>query len=453
MKYLALFALIVCVSYGLVIIDPTSDSGKFFLSPRITWIGKGWDGDLIAEIVPSTVTNKTGRIVLQDIRVIHRGVDQEYLATQAMEEGGIALITALKLPTNLPGFGEYVRTGVSVSMITIPAFEMSQTDTLFVLNLTDYGPVIVNVTNNDHNYWSQVLGNQGFMVSFSVILGSIGLVCISLASYKLALLFLHYGVRSRLLVSTVLIFDLIGNLVRFVYVSVDPLFSRAIYYFLGGQILITLSIPFTLASTLLISLYWREVTVRNNVRVLNFLLKLRWPFWGLVVPMLAIELTTSTLRGLGYPFFTVQLIDGAMYLIVSIFVTVLFLYGGTRVLKALHMLPSSTRTKKISKTTKRLMMSAIFQIIFILMIIIGGITPAMYINGYSFYFIWFIAFLTLYGISFSQIIAFRVPGKPRTRSTRTSTNSNGELSNRSSSKPSKSIIQTSDQPEHTTSVT
>jgi len=287
------------------------------------------------------------------------------------------------------------------------------------LNLTDYGSVVVNLTANDPNFWLKVIGDNGVMVPFSIILGSIGLVCLSLASYKLIKLFTIPGSSSRMLVKTVLVFDIIGNLVRFVYVTIDPFSCRLLFNFLSTQILVTLSIPFTKKNKQKISLYWADVTSKNNVLVLDFLQRFKWVFWGLCIPMIAIELTTSTLRGSGYPFFIWQVVDGAMYICVSIFVTVLFLYGGMKVLNTFKKMPNE-RSTSTAKTTKRLMMSSIFQIVLILMLIIGGVTPALYINPWSFYFIWFIGFLTLYGISLTQILAFRLP-TPEINSSKLST--------------------------------
>jgi len=414
---IVLCSLLACIAHGLVVIEPVP--GQYYPSPRIPWIAKGWDSVLIAELVPSTSSNKTDRIVLQDIRVTQRGVLQETLAIQSMQEGALAVITATRLPTKYPGNGAFVITGQDISHVTIPAFEMLKTDTLYLLNLTDYGSVVVNLTANDPNFWLKVIGDNGVMVPFSIILGSIGLVCLSLASYKLIKLFTIPGSSSRMLVKTVLVFDIIGNLVRFVYVTIDPFSCRLLFNFLSTQILVTLSIPFTLASTLLISLYWAEVTSKNNVLVLDFLQRFKWVFWGLFIPMIAIELTTSTLRGSGYPFFIWQVVDGAMYICVSIFVTVLFLYGGMKVLNTFKKMPNE-RSTSTAKTTKRLMMSSIFQIVLILMLIIGGVTPALYINPWSFYFIWFIGFLTLYGISLTQILAFRLP-TPEINSSKLST--------------------------------
>jgi len=76
-------------------------------------------------------------------------------------------------------------------------------------------------------------------------------------------------------------------------------------------------------------------------------------------------------------------------------------------------MPSDNQTKKTASTTKRLMISSIFQIAFIIVIIIGGVTPTMFINGYSFYLVWFILYLILDAISITQIIAFRIPSKPK----------------------------------------
>jgi len=74
---------------------------------------------------------------------------------------------------------------------------------------------------------------------------------------------------------------------------------------------------------------------------------------------------------------------------------------------------ASERSMATAVTTKRLMTSAIFQMVLIVIVVIGGVTPAMYINPWAFYFIWFIGYLSLYGISLTQILAFRSPTPDR----------------------------------------
>jgi len=352
--------------------------------------------------------------VLQDLRHVAVHPIFEHVVKKEWENGALAVISTLPIKTRYPGFGQYVRYGIDVSMVTIPAFELTLTEANYLLNLSDYNyTIIVNITNNDFNYWQEVLGSNAAMVPFSLILGLVTFCCTVVAFTKLVIT-IHNTDCSLSLGKFVLVLEVIGNLIRLIYVTVDPIFSRTTMNFVTGQIFITLSTPFTLSSTLLISLYWREVTLRSNVTAINFLKKFRWLFWGIFLPMLVMQITTSTLNAIGFPISVMVVIIGAVYVIISVSVTILFIFGGLKVLESLNRFASpNKKARKLVTTTKRLMFSSIFQVSFALLVIIGAVGGAFWTNPWSFYTLWFLIFLTLSGVSLTQILAFRITSRHR----------------------------------------
>jgi len=57
----AAIALLVHLSYGMIILDPPQNAGQYMDCPRLTWIDNEWTGNLVGELVPSTTLNSTGK--------------------------------------------------------------------------------------------------------------------------------------------------------------------------------------------------------------------------------------------------------------------------------------------------------------------------------------------------------------------------------------------------------
>ena len=92
-------------------------------------------------------------------------------------------------------------------------------------------------------------------------------------------------------------FVLISFLVRFVF-CIDAFSFHGLYPSSFIVILMELTIPFFLMSSLLIVLYWHEIMIDSSLKVSPFITKLRIPFYVLSGVVLAVHAIRMVLMGL-----------------------------------------------------------------------------------------------------------------------------------------------------------
>jgi hypothetical protein len=84
--------------------------------------------------------------------------------------------------------------------------------------------------------------------------------------------------------------------VRLIYVSTDPIYTGRFYVGYESHMMVTITYPIDVITTLLIALYWGEILQRKQARVSAFLKNLKIPFWIASVVLVGLELTVSALR-------------------------------------------------------------------------------------------------------------------------------------------------------------
>jgi hypothetical protein len=101
--------------------------------------------------------------------------------------------------------------------------------------------------------------------------------------------------------------------------------------------MITIHWPLAFITTLSISLYWQELLSASRVRVANFVQKLRIPFIVISLFIIAIEISSSSLRAVRAANLGVlTTITGVIYAVVMVGLSIFFFVAGVMVLKKLR---------------------------------------------------------------------------------------------------------------------
>lgn len=101
----------------------------------------------------------------------------------------------------------------------------------------------ISVDSKDKNLWLQAFNSIGLILLYRVGLAAFGLVCIVLAVQRLYSLFNQNDLLP--VPGYILVVELITNLVRFLYYTVDPVFSSGIFPSFLSRYLITMTVPWS----------------------------------------------------------------------------------------------------------------------------------------------------------------------------------------------------------------
>jgi hypothetical protein len=333
------------------------------------------------------------------------------------------------------------------------------------------GNLTVTVEPGDFNMW-RYIRRGWFLVVFSIVSSLTGLVITSLALAKLIAYIRIFGFELSI-AQTSLAIHAVVNMYRLIYSAVDPLYAGRYLDGFAAHSLPTLTWPFPIITTLLISLYLRELlskmTMKGNVRIANFLTNMRIPFIIISIVLLGLEVATSALRATRASTLNVlTFIVAAAYFICASSMAVFFIVTGSRVvgqqLRAAALRNGSTsdavkgkpRKSKVRwsfKAVKYILVAAGFLLLFCLSLIGLAITvrcsltisvPAkimshsecplqpLFYHPIGHYTVWTMVWVSLYGISFAQIAAFKTPSIYDSRS-KMSSKVNSRLSSRAGS--------------------
>lgn len=245
--------------------------------------------------------------------------------------------------------------------------------------------------SGDFNMWRHIRRGW-YMILFSVIFGLVGLFITSLALAKLIVYIRVFGFELSIAQTSLAIHAAV-NMYRFIYVSVDPVYAGRWFNGTVAHSLSTVTWPFPIITTLLVSLYLRELlsklTMKGNVRISNFLTNMRIPFIILSVVVLGLEAGNSGLRASRASTLNVlTYIVAAVYVSTSALMAGFFIYTGSRVvaqqMRASTLRESSNNTsgKKKSKSKARwtfkairyILLAAGFLVLYCIALICLGIT-------------------------------------------------------------------------------
>lgn len=248
-------------------------------------------------------------------------------------------------------------------------------------------------------------------------------------------------------INGVLILETIGGLLRVIYWVVDPLGSRGIWSDPARDVWHTISFPFGIAATLMLTLYWHETVSRSSLKFSWSIERLKIPSYILVAIVFLVELVIDILLLTRTPVNNLPIINSVTYVIIAFGLAVFFIITAARVLFQLVNLSSfktaSMSESKSSKPTKlsrkleqlgpvaiKLMITAFCWLCIVATGIVAttdgfdALIPT-YFCGVWFSIHYFMSFKAL-----STVLALRVP-----RSLSSTTNNSSKTSNSSSAMP------------------
>jgi hypothetical protein len=334
----------------------------------------------------------------------------------AQEKGAIGVILSYsQFFQDSPGAMMYYEwdMGRYSDLLTIPMVEinltswdviasyMQQAQTDPTMNLT------FSFDHTDINSW-EVEMTSGWLISFSVVLGSFGLLTAALALVELITFVRNDGglVGSVQIVSLLSI--IFGSLWRGIYCAMSPFVSRWVYAADTEDVFLSTSIPFTICPIFLVSLYQHELlTGKMKTDVNRFLGKLKLTFFIIVGLVFAMEITLSVLRGLTIGGAAVVAANIVIYVAICFTFFVLFLVTSVRLLVQVSRLDSS-KIEKHASPLRRLtiwliassLAMAYLIISLLLLVMIGNNSPHQWTVT------WFNIYLSLYAVSLSHVVLY-----------------------------------------------
>jgi hypothetical protein len=350
-----------------------------------------------------------GNIILSCF--IGRGTTEDQIRSQ-IGRGIIGYINCARF-SRFPGILENLRDGSDISEINIPVWDAAYKDIEKIINYmqsdTDNITVIIEVGFEDPNPWMEAFNSGAFPV-ISAFLGGYALVVVALAIWKLSLFIRAFGPQ-RSIPQVCLWIELFANLERAIYLAVDPWFCRGIFPLAASHILYTISLPATPATSLLITLYWKELLTNQKSKTVTFLDKAQIPFYVAVSIIWAFEFTIAVLRSVGEgPLATLVTIISVFYGVALLFTSIFFFIYGDRLLKTLNSTKSrvqSEKTKSKYSAIKLLFASAACQLGVVLFLIFNATDYAFYpfglVGGNT------AGFIMVISTAFFKVLAFSVP--------------------------------------------
>jgi len=354
------------------------------------------------------------------------------LALWAQEVNAVAL---LRISSGLPGhestvvhsFADFNR----AKQLGVVALEVQRDVVEQLLSIPDVEVVL----NDTENPWDEFYATSWIAVQ---LVNAFSNLCVTVFAVVRWTAFSMYSDRFKKFRTALLVICIEGfaSWLRAIYAAIDPLWSRMILSFQGGRILLSLSVPVTWIGSVLLFLAWSDLsnaslglkrtktsflTTRSRVFLLLF-----------TVMLFSIDIIFSTMASLGIS----NEVQVATLLIgiVNVIVAFIFIVQGLKVRNLLkvvqnnktqfsnHSEPGEQRrrgfasciikpTDEANLMTRRLFITAALMILSTTAILLSGL------DSFSMHparraFIFSTLFLSLAGLSFVKILAFRLPKQP-----------------------------------------
>lgn len=308
-----------------------------------------------------------------------------------------------------PGRHMFLIDGSGSSDFIIPISQMKRREWLEVEEFFTEMPFInVTITSEEGNQWRDLFEGVGMLVG-QIIMSAATLFAVILAAYKLHLYRIYGETGLRWNVSQVTLWlEIISNSLRFLHVAVDPLGCRKVLTYFGHNSLERMSLPFTLAASLLIVFFWYELMKKPTGKIHSFLYKLKIPFYILIGVLLALQAITVSVAVTTWTSFQMDLLIIILYVILTSFIMVFYLITGVRLLK--HLKPNENKvdvnnnSKHLLQTTRLLLGSAGCLFAFV---VIEIVHVSMDLSAEEYVLFFFLYYGALTAASITQILAFQ----------------------------------------------
>jgi hypothetical protein len=418
----------------LIISSPDSIEGSYTAYPiiyRFNFRNETIDG----EIVLANSSDVTDKIALVEY------FRAEYL-TQIRDQqnrGARAVIISAP-PLFGPGQASYVLDGSSEEGVTLSAWHVSYADYAKMAEVLLKFPnetVSATLNPNGENPWKHT--NDTWMIFVQISLTLFTVANLSLAIWRLVEHVKADGCHTRL-PQACLGLIITGNIIRLIYVAVDPLWSRAIYPLPLEHLLWTLSHPFSLAVTILITFYWHDVMHGMSLNINQMLGRFKIPFIVVIVILFGIEIGFGITRALisvtGVPVAIMIVVNSIIYSIVCFGFAIFFFVTAAKLMRILNKKShgeKSKRARTLRRMTTRVVVIGACLLSHVIIFVLLANTSLSVVPSSSAV-IWFFSFLILCVQDLFQILAL-VPKPQKTSSMRNSSNRTTSQNNEPLSSP------------------
>lgn len=215
--------------------------------------------------------DKSGKIVA----MINTVAPYQNKILRQIEAGAIAVVV-YRDRGDLPGQGMYyTRIGFDEMRLTVPVVEAFEKFKLpkslhkFKSRMPASGIQVAILP--EENQWKKANDVTAFQVTFNVILSLLEVAIILIAIYRLSL-WVRFSASGLVAIGPVcLLLEMISAILRFACTVVDPFLTFRTMPSPFGDILITMFLPFQLASGILLTFYWAETLTTNKVSAVPFI--------------------------------------------------------------------------------------------------------------------------------------------------------------------------------------
>jgi hypothetical protein len=183
--------------------------------------------------------------------------------------------------------------------------------------------------------------------------------------------------------------------------------------FVFSQIMLSISFPFAMGGALLISLYWHEMLTRSGKPMALFLKKAKWPFFGWCIFMIAFELATSISRGFYQVFTPLVLINGIIYMLVSLSVLIFFIVTRIKLQALFNNINKQLQTKReerLTIATARIQAMSVTLGLYVIFFILFGATNVLW-YPVSYPIMWGLFYLNIQAMCLCQVLLIKAPGR------------------------------------------
>jgi len=231
---------------------------------------------------------------------------------------------------------------------------------------------------------------------------------------------MYHSLKKSKLTQICLFIEALTNLVRAVYLFIDPFLSSNVFPFQAHRILVFVTIPWSISTSLLIALFWAEAVTRSTPVKIEFLQRFKVHFIVFLVVFVLLEQFASILHAFRLRFIRVPLVTfvALLGMCAQLFVALVFFVFGSRVLKILQRGISMVanvgeaikQKSKLRKMTKRIIGSGVGMLIFVFAAAVAG--SSIFDAPYGQFFSYAAAYTGLQITSIFQIVVFQtIPSK------------------------------------------
>lgn len=314
------------------------------------------------------------------------------------------------------GFPEYINTGAFASGVNYPVVNMNSEEWSLFERLTASPNTSLNMTIDSDGIspW-RIQKDSGAYYGHAVITGAFCIINIVLASLALSK---HPQKCSRSISTLCLTLEIVAHVIRFFY-ALDPSGPWKLWPYPVEIVLLTLSIPVSLISMVLLTLYWQELVDFSSLEVSSVLSRSKIPAIIIVCLTLGTEVASSAVRAADVRFEAVVIVNNIIYLVILVILIAHVSYVSFSVFRFFKRLPRLNRTQRALRAFSMRSAASIIGLLVLLSAALALLTSGTNIYGH-----FYALFCVSNGLNFiglMQILAFlNVNDRGRTNSSSSS---------------------------------